>query len=285
MNAPPSQNLLAIDVGSSRIKLGWFPDAAACISDKPASNLPIAAAMLPAPDELFQVQHKDRPPAVWLAEIERWLADLAPSEDAQCLVASVHAGAANTLAGCLQNHNWSHLKTLTAADLPLVVRVPEPHRVGIDRLLSAVAANRLRQSGSPAITVDMGTAITVDFIAADGAFEGGAILAGPALSLAALHAGTASLPLIDAATLATPGSPIGKSTTEAMSAGAYWGPIGAIRELIACIADRCERPPEVFVTGGGSHATLARALDSTARPVRHVPHLLLAGIQLAADCQ
>ena len=50
------------------------------------------------------------------------------------------------------------------------MRLPRPDMVGIDRLLDAVAANRLRQPGRPAVVVDMGTAITVDLVAADGLF-------------------------------------------------------------------------------------------------------------------
>ena len=43
--------------------------------------------------------------------------------------------------------------------------------------------SRLRRPGAPAIAIDMGTATTVDLIGADGAFEGGAIVAGPTLAL------------------------------------------------------------------------------------------------------
>src|SRR5260370_26776006 len=44
--------------------------------------------------------------------------------------------------------------------LPLVVRVPMPEGVGIDRLLDAVAVNALRQPSRPAVVVDAGSAAT-----------------------------------------------------------------------------------------------------------------------------
>jgi len=52
--------------------------------------------------------------------------------------------------------------------LPIRVSVDYPERVGIDRLLAAVAVDRLRQRDRAAIVVDLGTAITVDLVEPDG---------------------------------------------------------------------------------------------------------------------
>ena len=276
--------VLAIDVGSSRVKLGWFPPAGGCATTPAATALAIAAAPLPTPEEVRRVEHQDRPPAEWLAEIERWLDELAPTGDANCLIASVHAGAAGALDRCIHSRQWSRIVHLTARNLPLTVRVAEPERVGVDRLLGALAANRLRRPETQAISVDMGTAITVDLINADGAFEGGAILAGPMLSLAALHAGTSSLPRLDASVLDPPPAAIGKSTSAAMAAGAYWGAIGAVREVVQRLAESAPSPPEVFLTGGAA-AAFAPHVGLDHHPARHVPHLVLAGIRLAADVE
>ena len=51
-----------------------------------------------------------------------------------------------------------------------------PDRVGIDRLLSAYAV--VRRCESPAVIVDAGSAVTVDWVDAAGCFCGGAILPG-----------------------------------------------------------------------------------------------------------
>ena len=80
----------------------------------------------------------------------------------------------------------------TAGQLPLPVRVDRPSEVGGDRLVNALAAHRLY--GSPAVVADLGTALTVDAVARDGGFLGGAIAAGPALGLHALASHTAQLP-------------------------------------------------------------------------------------------
>jgi type III pantothenate kinase len=153
--------------------------------------------------------------------------------------------------------------------------------VGSDRLLGAVAANRLRQANRSAGVVDMGTATTVNFIAADGAFEGGAILPGPLTALRSLHQATASLPSLGPETIEEPPPAIGKSTLEAMASGAFWGAVGAVQELVARMtADRSD-DAEFFLTGGASHA-FADVLRFAGRRPRHVPHLNLAGIKLVA---
>ena len=53
------------------------------------------------------------------------------------------------------------------------------------------------RAGRPAVIVDVGTAITVDLVSADGAFLGGAILPGIQMSARALHEFTDLLPLVD----------------------------------------------------------------------------------------
>jgi type III pantothenate kinase len=272
--------LLAIDVGSSRIKLGWFPASDACASEK-AATLPIASPPLATPEDVFRVEHRNRSAEEWTAEVDGCFSNLPSTAEMICVVASVHRGVAEKLLTRLQLRPWRSLTTLRAADLPLEVRLPEPEKVGIDRLLSALAANQLRRPAEPAIVIDVGTATTVDLIAADGAFEGGAIVAGPTLALAALHAGTASLPPLEADVLDSPPAAVGKSTIDAMASGAYWGAVGAIRELASQFARQADAAPQLFLTGGGGEG-LADFITLDGQTARYLPHLVLAGIELAS---
>lgn len=124
-----------------------------------------------------------------LDQIAPWLNDQAQN-DLPWWIASVNRPAATRLLDWLHEHRPSDRITLLASgDLPLEVRLPRPDMVGIDRLVDAVAVNRLRDASRPAVIVDVGTAITVDLVSADGAFLGGAIL--PGLQMAALR-GTSS---------------------------------------------------------------------------------------------
>ncbi len=274
-------HFLAIDVGSSRVKLGWFPTAGFCEGEK-AASLPIAAAPLAIPAEVFSVEHRDRSAEEWTAAVDACFNELPPTDEIICVIASVHRGIAEKLLTRLQLRPWKKLLSLRAADLPLTVNVAEPEKVGIDRLLGALAVNQLRRPNAAAIAIDMGTATTVDLISADGAFEGGAIVAGPTLALEALHAGTASLPQLDASVLATPPKAVGKSTIEAMASGAYWGAIGAVRELARQLAQGCPADPQLFLTGGGAEG-MSSYVGLQDQPPRYLPHLVLSGIRLAAE--
>src|SRR3989442_1089942 len=105
-----------------------------------------------------------------------------------------------------------------AGTVPLGVRTDGPQEAGAARLVNALAAARLY--GTPAVVVDFGTATTLDCVAADGAYVGGAIAPGLELGLEALAARTAKLPRIE---LRTPDRAIGRDTVSAMQSGTIFG--------------------------------------------------------------
>lgn len=262
--------LIAVDVGNARTKLGWFRDAG-------DDGLPEPTAMLRIDNAADGFDCL----GPWLASVD--------AKAASWSIGSVNRPVATRLVDWLREHRPDDSVTLlSAVDLPLRVALARPDMVGVDRLLDAVAANRLRASGRPAAVVDVGTAITVDLLAADGTFRGGAILPGIAMSARALHEFTDLLPLVDTTDLAAAPPPVGTSTDEAMQSGLFWGAVGAIRELVRQMTATLPSPPdardhaaepEIFLTGGAGPA-VARLLGPTAR---HVPHLTLAGIALSAQ--
>jgi len=133
------------------------------------------------------------------------------------------------------------------------------------------------------VVVDVGTAITVDLVSADGAFYGGAILPGIAMSARALNEFTDLLPLVETSDLTQPPAPLGTSTESAMQSGLFWGAVGSVRELVermtkAGSAENGAAEPDVFLTGGASQAVA----DLWGPSARCVPQLTLAGIALAA---
>jgi type III pantothenate kinase len=161
-----------------------------------------------------------------------------------------------------------------------VIRVDEPQRVGIDRLLGALAADRLRSRQSAAIIVDLGTATTIDLLDVDAAFTGGAIMPGIAMSARALAEDTDALPLVDFDCSSNVPSPLGKSTDAAIRSGLYWGAVGAIREIATQLSFGLAAAPELFLTGGAAQQVAGFLGVNTKWPVRYVPHLVLAGIAL-----
>ena len=233
MTALSVQHRLAIDVGNTRVKLGLF----AWSSSRQRGELPLCV------ERISLLAHESVPwdlLARWRSDAANWL---------PTVIAGSNPNGVEQLKADWPSSLGSVPRTVSnTTEFPLPIRVEEPRRVGIDRLLNAVAVNELRSADGPAVIVDSGTATTVDVVSADGTFEGGAILPGLALSAKALHEYTALLPLISVLELgqATPES-LGRNTRAAIRSGLFWGQLGAVKELIERQAGA---EAEVFVTGG-----------------------------------
>ena len=151
-----------------------------------------------------------------------------------------------------------------AGTVPIPVRVDRPGDVGADRLVNALAAARLH--GTPAVVVDFGTATTLDCIAADGAYVGGAIAPGLELGLEALAARTAKLPQ-DRAADAGPGDRAGHGDRHPgrarSSATRHSSPdcSARVRRELADANGVSPADVKAILTGGLSAAPWARDLD------------------------
>jgi type III pantothenate kinase len=138
--------------------------------------------------------------------------------------------------------------------LGLGIDYPLPAQIGADRL--ANAAGVLSRHGAPAIIIDFGTAVTFDVISAEPSYCGGVIAPGLGAMSAYLPGKTALLPVIE---LEEPESGIGKSTEQAMRAGAVFGYRGLVKEIIAQIRIELGGKPKVIATGGDA-ALIARGV-------------------------
>lgn len=154
-------------------------------------------------------------------------------------------------------------------DLTVAVRTSKPAEVGADRIVNAVGAH-IAYDGA-LIIVDSGTATTLDVVAADGGFEGGAIAPGIHMSVEALHAAAAKLPRV---ALRNPGKVIGRDTVSAMQSGVFWGYLSLIEGMIARIKAERAEPMTVIATGGV--AALFR--DSTSVIDHFDPDLTIRGL-------
>jgi type III pantothenate kinase len=263
MNTFVPSSFVAVDIGNNRIKLGWFKPGGGNALPEPSRTLPLDGV---------------RPQ---LDRIAGWLGDDAAAP-AHWWIGSVNRPAMTRLVNWLRTDRPGDAITLLAAgDLPLEIDVERPDMVGIDRLLDAVGVNRLRDPERPAVVVDVGSAITVDLVSRDGAFLGGTILPGIAMSARALHEFTDLLPLIDMADLSSPPPALGKATVPAMRSGLFWGAVGSIRELIARLAVDAGGEPQVFLSGGAGPVVASLLGPAT----RHVPHLTLGAIALTVQAQ
>lgn len=252
---PHVAKLLAVDIGNNGIKIGLFEEV-----DETVRPTPSRILRLPTTSSAFD-------------ELRGWL----PAESLDWHVATVHRAAERKLAAwAAAERTADRYRLLTNADLPVVARVDYPERVGSDRLLAAIAVNHLRDPNRPAIIIDAGSAITVDLVASDGAFEGGVILPGFQMVAKALARETDQLPQVGGSLDEVP-VVVGKSTEAAIHSGLYWGNVGAVRELIFRMVAELAVQPQVFVAGGDA-AKLAKHIDPQAQVV---PELVFLGIAIA----
>jgi type III pantothenate kinase len=212
---------MVVDVGNTRVKWGL------CSSEQVWSH-----ASLPADDR-----------ASWQKQWDEW--NLPRSQP--WIVSGVHPMRRDVLIDWL-NERCDSVRIIDShKQLPIELLVDHPERVGIDRLLNAVAANRRRPANVAAILVDAGSAVTVDYVDSLGVFRGGAIMPGYHIMANALHDYTALLPIVelDSAVL-----PPGLNTIHAIQAGVLHAVVGGIERLIAEYALRFPTAFEIFLTGG-----------------------------------
>jgi type III pantothenate kinase len=133
------------------------------------------------------------------------------------------------------------------ATWPIALEVDEPHNVGADRALNAIAAHAKYEGDL--IVIDFGTATTFDVVGATGAYRGGIIAPGINLSIDALVNAAAKLPRI-AIEAPEDESVIGRTTESQMLIGIYWGYVAMMEGLIARLKREIGMPVTVIGTGG-----------------------------------
>lgn len=129
----------------------------------------------------------------------------------------------------------------------ITLDVDEPQNVGADRAVNVIAAHA-RYPGD-LIVIDFGTATTFDVVDYTGAYKGGIIAPGINLSLDALVGAAAKLPRI-AIEAPDTASVVGRTTTDQMLIGIYFGYVSMIEGLVARMKAEVGRPVKVIATGG-----------------------------------
>jgi type III pantothenate kinase len=266
-----SSTLIAVDIGNSWIKLGRF-ERGTIVPELPQPTATLELALTSRAGDF-----DPGPLTIWCREQS--------AGDATWLASSVHRGAAERLEAALGAIGRTlnvelPLRQITFDEVPLAVEVDAPQRVGMDRLMGAVAANRLRPAGRAAIVVDLGTATKAALVTDVGAFVGGAIWPGLSMSAAALHEQTDALPLIEVAHWQSPPQVLGKSTVPAMESGIFWGAVGAVREIVEKLSFGHVPLPVVFVTGGNSRLVAQVLAEEGTLELQHLPHLVLSGVAI-----
>jgi type III pantothenate kinase len=149
---------------------------------------------------------------------------------------------------------------------------PKPKTIGADRLANSVAA--FKRFGASVVVVDFGTAVTFDVVNVKGNYVGGIIAPGLAAMTDYLHEKTALLPRIK---IAEPKKVVGKSTEQAMLAGAVYGYRGLVRELISELKRELKAKRLPVIATGGYAKLMAAGLPEISTVE---PNLTLDGLRL-----
>ena len=152
------------------------------------------------------------------------------------------------------------------------IKIDDPGQLGADLVVGAVAATT--KYPKPLIIFDLGTANTMSVVAADGRFLGGAIMAGPRLSVEALSNRTSQLPHID---LEVPERVIGRNTVAAMQSGAIYGHAAMVDGLIDRVEAELGQPVATVVATGGLAKTI---VPHCRRTVTADETLMLDGLRI-----
>lgn len=144
---------------------------------------------------------------------------------------------------------------------------------GIDRLLGSIGA--MSRTNPPLVTVDCGTAVTVNAIADDRTFLGGIIFAGVSTQLFGLAKQTAGIPEYRF----TPGSgTIGQNTQHSVMSGVTASVAGGIAYALRhYIAQNNTASIPIVITGGES-AAIIDALSVDGITATYHQHMVTDGI-------
>ena len=141
----------------------------------------------------------------------------------------------------------SHIKLDSLTPLPITIDYLTPETLGHDRIAAAVGAWR-RFPNTDVLIIDVGTAITIDFIDKNGTFRGGVISPGAEMRARALNHFTGRLPLVN---VPKSSDLQGKTTEEALQYGIVNGIKFEVEGYINRYKQLCENL-KVIVTGGGA---------------------------------
>jgi len=228
--------IVLLDVGNSRIKLGWQHPS---MGREPSVHA-IALRPLEALPELLRKWLNTLP----MPATGAWGVNVAGSVVGQ-RIEQVLLEAGAPVQWLLASTNQFEVRN--AYD--------NPEQLGADRwsallgLAEHLADPSQTNAGKPlgaSVLATFGTATTIDTLSPARVFEGGLILPGPALMRQSLAQGTANLPLANGA-----GNNFPKNTLQAISTGVVAAQAGAVWRQCLVAEQQYSVPPKLYVSGGG----------------------------------
>jgi len=247
--------LLAVDVGNTQTVFGVFEDDALARDWRVATEAERTADEIAALlDRLLELHELE------LQEIE----GVCLSSTVPVLVREYEAFAERYLEAEL-------LVVGPGVKTGIAILYDNPHEVGPDRIVNAVAARE--RHGAPCIVVDFGTSTNFDAVSRAGEFVGGVLAPGIETSMEALFARAARLVKVD---FTEPPAVIGKTTVGALQSGLVYGFAGQVDGIVERMRGELGEDARAIATGG-----LAELIAPHSRTIELVdPGLTLEGLRL-----
>ena len=161
--------------------------------------------------------------------------------------------------------------------VPIVNRYATPETLGLDRLAAAVGARNLCPDENLLI-IDAGSAITYDFVSAEGEYLGGNIAPGLKMRLTILQRMTKKLPLVEVDENEL--IPLfGKNTRDAIAAGVVRGIAYEVKGYMRTLMEKMPHF-RTYLTGGNAPYVLnnVRTSRTEKREICYEKHLVLIGL-------
>lgn len=151
-------------------------------------------------------------------------------------------------------------------------------RLGADRWVAMLGARALHP-GRALCIVDVGTALTIDLLDAQGRHRGGMLIPGPTLMVESLLSNTAGIRRRAGHLAARGGTLFGRSTSAGLLAGSTVACAALIERALREARTELGGRPKLLLAGGGARrvAPLLRV------PYARVDHLVLHGLALLAS--
>jgi type III pantothenate kinase len=142
----------------------------------------------------------------------------------------------------------------------VAIAYAQPARLGVDRFLALLGARA--RGGEAALVVGVGTALTIDWLDADGRHRGGRIAPAPMLMREALHARAPHLP-------AQGGHYVefADDTDDALDSGCTGAALALVERSLRVVQAQAGAAPRLLLHGGGSdvlRTRLPHAIDAPA---------------------
>lgn len=158
------------------------------------------------------------------------------------------------------------------------IKTKNPTENGADIIAGIVAANHYYPNKN-LIVLDLGTVTTISAVTKNREYLGTTFIPGLNTAMNSLGANAAKLFTVE---IMKPHTALGRSTTESIQAGLFFGHLGAIKEITSRITEEVFSPakevPTLIATGGFAHLFKSEKLFDYLDP-----NLILQGIKLACS--